>query len=1011
MHSATTSLAAAASGSGSAAHPPTLASASRWAQFRAMFRLRVRMFQSDPISALPLLGFPVLFCSVLLWLASNDDSVYSAKKVNNPSPYHHFVTFAPSYVAGGSADPWAVKQVLTGANATIMDLRAQRFTRLMQFQPKLMPYFMKPNWHKANSMPDLQALSREYATFYREKREEVRRENIPPFGGFMLHSAPTPTSPSAPLNWSIVLNPNPNLLEWSLNIPQLMMNAVLNGMQFTLPPGPIDTANVPPVATIAQAGVLQDPGFNVRPPPPMPEDKDAGPGFVAAALQGASGPPGPSNGKEAVIPTGPGDFGPVPLTDDELKRLDELVKSFNASSYARTARQLVERHQRDPQGAELVAPPWSIQVNGTLIPYRVHPSEAVNFLSVFAPPLLVMAIFFLLMAATRNMTVERVEGQFAYFVTNGLSPSIFYLSTIAVYLAMICIGLAMIAFFFLGAKYMSVGYTVILLFGFTVVVLLQSATLSFAFDDKQLVPSVLFLLIIAGSVGPQIMTHLLKIPSLPQTTTTILYILLPSFALNKCFLEMVLANTDMTSYRPFAPNSGSVYSLTLCILASHALVFFASTLLLAQSASRDPLGGSVGGSWVPSWLSLGGTRGESKNGHDEDDEDDEEAMKATGVPRDPHLTAEKERIRSGAHADDDVVRIEGLSMTFPGTARTGPHKVLDDLWFSVKKNECFAFLGPNGAGKSTTINILTGQLKATQGTATVCGKQPNDPGVKRLFGLCPQYDHVYKELTVRDHLVAFAAIKGVPAQEVDAAVDQAIADAMLEDFRYRKVKELSGGTRRRLTIAIACLGRPAVVILDEPTTGVDIATRRTIWSMVQRLNKHMSVLLVTHDMDEAERLSQRAGIMINGSLVCLGSASRLKSLFGSAYMLKMQFAYATPTQVIDQSLADIQAKVAAQAGHVLVPRLRVVHRGESSIEVAMDMIENTKGAAGGEIDDEQRVVAQMAFLGEMLGFVTDMRARWAVTDYSLAELTLTELFVRLAQHHRTYQDEEAAKHS
>ncbi|ORZ32378.1 P-loop containing nucleoside triphosphate hydrolase protein [Catenaria anguillulae PL171] len=349
-------------------------------------------------------------------------------------------------------------------------------------------------------------------------------------------------------------------------------------------------------------------------------------------------------------------------------------------------------------------------------------------------------------------------------------------------------------------------------------------------------------------------------------------------------------------------------------------------------------------------------------------------------------------------------------MSFPGASagKDGRHQVLDDLWFAVRKNEVFAFLGPNGAGKSTTINIITGLLKPVSGTATVCGKTPDDPAIKRLYGVCPQYDHTYRTMSVYNHLRVFAEIKGVPAEHVRDAVETAIEDAMLQDFRHRAVKELSGGTRRRLTIAIACLGRPAVVILDEPTTGVDIATRRTIWEMINRLKQHMSVLLVTHDMDEADRLSQRAGIMINGALVCLGSPARLKSLFGSAYLLKLQFAYGTRAETLDGTLAAIQSKVESFQGNVI--KMRLVHRGESSMEIAIDMPDETKDNAVVDDASSTQSVAHANFLGEMLEFVTDNRRQWNVTDFTLGELTLTELFVRLAQHHRSYQDEEAGKH-
>ncbi|ORZ39522.1 hypothetical protein BCR44DRAFT_1426704 [Catenaria anguillulae PL171] len=162
--------------------------------------------------------------------------------------------------------------------------------------------------------------------------------------------------------------------------------------------------------------------------------------------------------------------------------------------------------------------------------------------------------------------------------------------------------------------------------------------------------------------------------------------------------------------------------------------------------------------------------------------------------------------------------------------------------------------------------------------------------------------------------------------------------------------------------------------------------------MISKLKAHTSVLLVTHDMDEAERLAERAGILINGSLVCLGSPHRLKSLLGSAYLLKLQFGTTdTDGSLADRVLDDVEHK---SKELIAGSRARVMYRGQSRIEVAVE-----KGPAS-FVDEEGK------FVGNLLKFVASQRYMWRVSDWSLGEVSLGELFVRFARQHRAYQEEE-----
>lgn len=175
-----------------------------------------------------------------------------------------------------------------------------------------------------------------------------------------------------------------------------------------------------------------------------------------------------------------------------------------------------------------------------------------------------------------------------------------------------------------------------------------------------------------------------------------------------------------------------------------------------------------------------------------------------------------------------------------------------------------------GAGKSTLISILTGLYPATSGKATLAGFDivTETSGVYRSIGICPQFDILWEELTVGEHLYFYSRLKGVVYADEKRAVQEALKSVSLTSYENRLIKGLSGGEKRRVSIAISLLGTPKVVFLDEPTTGLDPEVRRLIWNIVNDARKDKTIILTTHSMEEAEALCQRIGIMAKGSLRC-----------------------------------------------------------------------------------------------------------------------------------------------
>jgi len=208
-------------------------------------------------------------------------------------------------------------------------------------------------------------------------------------------------------------------------------------------------------------------------------------------------------------------------------------------------------------------------------------------------------------------------------------------------------------------------------------------------------------------------------------------------------------------------------------------------------------------------------------------------------------------------------------------------------------------LGINGAGKTSTLNMLTGAILPTGGTASLGGFDivREQWQVRRLLGYCPQHDALLDRLTVLEHLLLFGRIKGTPVEELSRYCETMMADLSLTPHMHKLSMTLSGGNKRKLSLAISMMGSPPLIFLDEPSTGVDPAARRLMWRVIEQISTKSclsSVMLTTHNMEEAEALCSRIGIMAEGRLQCIGSNQHLKARFGNGYQLEVSLK--SPTQ-------------------------------------------------------------------------------------------------------------------
>ncbi len=217
-----------------------------------------------------------------------------------------------------------------------------------------------------------------------------------------------------------------------------------------------------------------------------------------------------------------------------------------------------------------------------------------------------------------------------------------------------------------------------------------------------------------------------------------------------------------------------------------------------------------------------------------------------------------------------MLNIEKLNKSY------GKRQVLQDLTLHIQHGEIYGLLGPNGAGKTTTINILCNLLTSDSGTIKING-QPVSEATKKLIGVAPQENLLYKTLSCEENLNFYARIYGLNAQQRRQQVQVSLAAVNLSDRAKSPVETLSGGMQRRLNIAVALVHQPKLVILDEPTTGLDIEARYEIWDLIRRLkNQGITILLTTHLLDEAERLCERIGILKGGHLVAEGNLEELR---------------------------------------------------------------------------------------------------------------------------------------
>jgi lipooligosaccharide transport system ATP-binding protein len=245
---------------------------------------------------------------------------------------------------------------------------------------------------------------------------------------------------------------------------------------------------------------------------------------------------------------------------------------------------------------------------------------------------------------------------------------------------------------------------------------------------------------------------------------------------------------------------------------------------------------------------------------------------------------------------EPLIRARGLTKTY------GDFVAVDGIDFDVAKGESFGFLGPNGAGKSTTMRIIGATSVRTSGTLTIMGKDPevNGPQIRAHLGVVPQQDNLDVELTVSENIYIYGRYFGLSSSFIKKKIPELLEFAQLEEKKDTKVQTLSGGMKRRLTIARSLVSEPDILMLDEPTTGLDPQARHILWDRLFRLKeKGVTLLITTHYMDEAEQLCDRLIVMDRGKIMAENSPAQLIKDYSTREVLEVRFGSEKNHEMVD----------------------------------------------------------------------------------------------------------------
>eukprot|EP00818_Percolomonas_sp_WS_P010557 CAMPEP_0117444814 /NCGR_PEP_ID=MMETSP0759-20121206/5452_1 /TAXON_ID=63605 /ORGANISM="Percolomonas cosmopolitus, Strain WS" /LENGTH=661 /DNA_ID=CAMNT_0005236927 /DNA_START=1893 /DNA_END=3878 /DNA_ORIENTATION=- len=457
----------------------------------------------------------------------------------------------------------------------------------------------------------------------------------------------------------------------------------------------------------------------------------------------------------------------------------------------------------------------------------------------------------------------------------------------------------------------------------------------------------------------------------------------PGFGFADLFENMYPSLSSTITGVPFT-------GLNLLFLAVITVAYFVLTLYLDNIFPQSPGGTTLPFYYplLPSYWGLSKLRGTDNLGVDVAKYRSDK-FSSVLVDTDEDIYNEYQNVVGALDTDLDtpqqmpmkIIKLSKTYTSFLGLHSGGNKTALDSLTFSCNRDQVTVLLGHNGSGKSTTLNILTGVIPASSGDSLFSGhsviKQMDL--IRSDVGVCMQQDIIFEGLSGYAMMQLFAVIKGLPFMQIHREIKEKLEMVKLWKFRNQKASTYSGGMKRRLSLAVACLGDPKHIILDEISSGVDPAARRLIWDILGKLKQQRAILLATHDLNEAELIADKVVILALGRCRGIGTTQHLRERFGGGFTVRTVTDY--PEQLKEHVMQ-------------LIPDVEIESEAHGSIDFALPLtISPTVVDFFNFLEEQTRLALEILEGGEDAS--AERKSKILVKDFDLTQTTLEQIFLRL----------------
>jgi len=570
----------------------------------------------------------------------------------------------------------------------------------------------------------------------------------------------------------------------------------------------------------------------------------------------------------------------------------DVEVSFNGSGYLRGSNQGPGAHHRTQESMNVVTDAFlkfalgNDNVGASIRSLKEMPkletSLDLDFASVLGPLLYMLTLQLLFPVMLQQLVYEKHNKLRIMMKMHGLKDGVYWLVTYLWYLMLSVVYFLILIIFgsAIGLKFFtatSPAVMVIFFFVFSNAQIAFSFLLSAIFSNPRTAVTFGFIYVFALSF----MANFLLGNLVDSRNSVVIFLeLVPAFSLYRGLYEFssysFMAAYQGTIGMTFAKFSDEGNGMVEVIL----ILLFEFPVFMSLAWYLEQVLGQVG--VRKHWLfCFGGQRhGETTKKNRAEDglrEDARISMDAEDV------VEERQRVQ-GLDMEGQSIVLHELKKVYPPQGGKSAKTACRALTMAVERGECFGLLGPNGAGKSTSINMMVGFLTPSGGTAFIEGldilNQMNE--IYPMMGVCPQHDLLWDTMTAREHLLFYGRLKGLCKNDLREAADKALKSVNLfnNNVGNKQVKTFSGGMKRRLSVAISLIGDPRVVYLDEPSTGLDPASRRNLWDVIKQGKEGRAIILTTHSMEEAAVLCDRLGIFVDGALQCIGNPKELTTRYG-----------------------------------------------------------------------------------------------------------------------------------